>query len=60
MMERPPLSQAIWDTLPPAAQAAVSALVQSFERRIAVLEERVNKNSTVSVQSRLRPLEWSR
>jgi transposase len=48
MTERSPLPQTIWDTLPPEAQAAVSALVQSFERRVADLEERVNKDSTNS------------
>src|SRR3954466_12746190 len=48
MTGRPPLSQDLWDTLSPEAQAAVSALVQSFERRIADLEERINKNSTNS------------
>jgi transposase len=48
MTGRPPLSQDLWDTLSPEAQAAVSALVLSFERRIADLEERINKNSTNS------------
>lgn len=48
MTEQPPLSQCLWDTLSPEARAAVSALVQSFERRIADLEERLNKNSTNS------------
>ena len=48
MTDQPPLPQPLWDTLSPEAQAAVSALVQSFERRIAELEERVNKNSTNS------------
>src|SRR3954449_1081856 len=48
MTGRPPLSQDLWDTLSPEAQAAVSALVQSFERRIADLEERLNKDSTNS------------
>jgi transposase len=48
MKVQPPLSQPIWDQLPPEAQAAVSVLVQSFERRIADLEERLNKNSTNS------------
>ncbi len=48
MKEGPPLPQPIWDQLPPEAQAAVSVLVQSFERRIADLEERLNKNSTNS------------
>ena len=48
MTDQPPLPQAIWDTLSPDAQAAVTALVQSFERRIADLEERLGKNSTNS------------
>src|SRR4051812_49764629 len=48
MAGRPPLSQDLWVTLSPEAQAAVSALVQSFEHRIADLEERINKNSTNS------------
>jgi transposase len=48
MMVQPPLPQAIWDTLSPEAQAAVSVLVQSFEQRIADLEERLNTNSTNS------------
>jgi transposase len=48
MRDQPPLPQPIWDQLPAEAQAAVSVLVQSFERRIADLEERLNKNSTNS------------
>ncbi len=48
MTDRPPLPQAIWDTRSPEAQASVAALVQSFERRIAELEERLNRNSTNS------------
>ena len=48
MKDQPPLPQPIWDQLPPEAQAAVSMLVQTFERRIADLEERLNKNSTNS------------
>src|SRR5512135_3391518 len=48
MKDQPPFSQAIWDTLSPEAQAAVTTLVQSFEQRIADLEERLNKNSTNS------------
>ncbi len=48
MKERSPIPQSIWDTLSPEAQAAVSVLVQSFERRIADLEERIGKNSTNS------------
>src|SRR4051812_40117163 len=48
MAGRPPLSQDLWVTLSPEAQAAVSALVQSFEHRIADLEERLGKDSTNS------------
>jgi transposase len=48
MTDQPPLPQAIWDTLSPDAQAAVTVLVQSFERRIAELEERLGKDSTNS------------
>src|SRR3954464_11904474 len=48
MMAQPPLPQALWDTLSPEVQAAVSGLVQSFEKRIADLEEQLGKNSTNS------------
>jgi transposase len=48
MMVQPPLPQALWDTLSLEVQGAVSSLVQSFEKRIADLEERLNKNSTNS------------
>jgi transposase len=48
MTDQPPLPPAIRDTLSPDAQGAVTALVQSFERRIADLEERLGKNSTNS------------
>jgi transposase len=48
MMDQPPLPPAIWDTLSPDAQAAVTALARSFERRIAELEERLGKDSTNS------------
>jgi len=48
MIDRPPLPQDIWDTIPAEAQAAVLALVRSLEQRIATLEERVNQNSTNS------------
>src|SRR5947208_1658035 len=48
MRDQPPLPQPIRDQLPPEAQAAVAVLVQSFERRIADLEERLDKNSTNS------------
>jgi transposase len=48
MMAQPPIPQTLWGTLSPEAQAAVSGLVQSFEKRIADLEERLGKNSTNS------------
>src|SRR6478752_973253 len=48
MTGQPPPSQSLWDTLSPEAQAAVSALVDSLERRIASLEERLGKDSTNS------------
>jgi transposase len=48
MTDQPPLPQALWETLPPEAQAAVSVLVQSLERRIAELEQQLNQNSTNS------------
>src|SRR5512135_569610 len=50
MTDQPPLPQALWETLPPEAQAAVSVLVQSLERRIAELEQQLNQNSTNSSQ----------
>ena len=37
MKDQPPLPPPIWDQLSPEAQAAVSVLVQSFERRITDL-----------------------
>src|SRR3954467_11576568 len=46
MPDRPPLAQPIWDTLSPEAQAAVSELVDSFERRVAALQEKGRRNST--------------
>src|SRR5512135_2867999 len=48
MKDQPPLPQPLWDTLSAEAKAAVSAMVESFERRIADLEERLHKNSTNS------------
>jgi transposase len=48
MKDQPPLPQPLWDSLSAEAQAAVSALAETFERRIAELEERLNKNSTNS------------
>src|SRR5436305_6404094 len=48
MTDQPPLAQPIWDTLSPEAKAAVAALVDSFERRVAALEEKGRRNSTNS------------
>ena len=48
MMAQPPIPPTLWETLSPEAQAAVSGLVQSLEKRIADLEERLGKNSTNS------------
>jgi transposase len=51
----PPLPAELWDQIPPAAQAAVRALVQSYEQQLAVLrrrledlEQRLGQNSTNS------------
>src|SRR3954468_761975 len=48
MTDRPPLPQHIWSTLSSEAQVAVSAVILSLEKRIADLEEKLNKNSTNS------------
>src|SRR4051812_22029521 len=48
MEGKPPLPHSIPDTLSPEALAAVLVLVQSFERRVADLEERLGKNSANS------------
>jgi transposase len=50
MSDAPPIPQPLWATVPPEAQAAIRALLTTLERRIADLEERVNKNSTNSSQ----------
>lgn len=48
MSDVPLIPESLWDTVPPEAQAAIRALVETLERRIAHLEERLNKNSTNS------------
>src|SRR5262245_30950087 len=55
MMPVPPILADLWDQLPPAAQAAILALVQSYEqrpaalqRRLTDLEHRLGQNSTNS------------
>jgi len=37
MSQTPPIPQDLWDQIPPAAQAAILALVQALERRVAAL-----------------------
>jgi transposase len=51
----PPIPVELWNQIPPAAQAAILALVQQYERRlqslqeqVAQLTERLNQNSTNS------------
>jgi transposase len=48
MSDSPPIPEPLWQTVPSEAQAALRARFQVLERRIAALEERVNKNSTNS------------
>jgi transposase len=48
MSDAPPIPEPLWATVPPEAQAAIRAVLTTLERRIADLEERVNKNSTNS------------
>src|SRR5215813_2424944 len=44
----PPISVELWNQIPPAAQAAVLALVQQYEQRLQALQQRLNQNSTNS------------
>src|SRR5215211_6683043 len=51
----PPIPVELWDQIPPAAQAAIMALIQQYEQRlqalqqqVAQLTERLNQNSTNS------------
>ncbi|QDV36212.1 IS66 family transposase [Tautonia plasticadhaerens] len=48
MKDQPPIDQPLWDGLPAEARAAVSALVDSYERWLAELEQRLGRNSTNS------------
>jgi transposase len=48
MKGQPPIARPLWDGLPAEARAAVSALVDSLQRRIAELEQRLGRNSTNS------------
>jgi len=44
----PPIPAELWQQIPPAAQAAILALIQQYEKRLAELEARLNQNSTNS------------
>src|SRR6516165_819999 len=55
MSLQPPIPAELWDQIPPAAQAAILALVQQYERRLQnlqkqvnELQQRLNQNSTNS------------
>jgi transposase len=48
MTSQPPIPQHLWDTVPPPAQAAILALVDSLQKQIAQLEARLQLNSTNS------------
>src|SRR5690349_16725680 len=51
MSDEPPIPRELWDKTQPEVQAAVLALVQSFERRIAALEARLGQDVTVGEKS---------
>src|SRR5215469_4055430 len=44
----PPILDELWQQIPPAAQAAIRALIQRYERRLADLEAQLKQNSTNS------------
>jgi transposase len=55
MSFQPPIPQALWDQVPPAAQAALATVLQHYQQRLAALEgrlrelqERLGQNSTNS------------
>jgi transposase len=48
MDAQPPLPDDLWVRTPSDVQAAILALVQTFEQRIAALEARLNRNSSNS------------
>src|SRR5215475_5889113 len=57
MKPEPPIPADLWEQMPPSAQAAVRALVQAYEQRLAALqqrledlEQRLGQNSTNSSQ----------
>jgi transposase len=48
MKADPPIPDELWRQIPPAAQAAILALIQRYEQRLTELEARLNQNSTNS------------
>ena len=48
MATAPPIPEELWNQLPPAAQAAVLAVVAALEARIAALEAQIGQNSSNS------------
>jgi transposase len=48
MSAGPPIPDELWQQIPPAAQAAIRALIQRYEQRLADLGARLNQNSTKS------------
>jgi transposase len=42
MTPAPPLPAELWDQIPPASRAAILALVQSYEQRLAALQRRID------------------
>lgn len=48
MSAEPPIPKELWDQVPAAAQAAITALGQTLERRIAALEARLDQDSSHS------------
>lgn len=48
MSAEPPIPRELWDKVPADAQAAILALVQGLERRIAALEARLGQDSSNS------------
>jgi len=48
MKADPPIPDELWQQISPAAQAAIRALIQRYERRLAELEARLHQNSTNS------------
>jgi len=48
MSTDPPIPAELWAAASPAMRAAITALVQSFEQRVAILEARLGQDSTNS------------